>query len=1260
MTPIKIIQLIFLFYLPAALVAQSMLPGKKPTSVPSPEAASLMKFVETPVSYFNGIPDISIPLHEIDAKGMSVPVTLRYHSNGLKVTEESSWVGLSWSLEAGGAITHVPMGRHDESRLRCPQFEFGTMLPQLSGTNYQNVGNINTDAAELYKPSGEQYTFDYLEQQDWWDMEGEIDLYMYNFNGYSGKFIKVGGSYYDLTHNKIKFVKGVETFSATTPDGVKYFFNIREVSRSMGFLDGGLPTPDGCDYDYKTTAYFLTRIESPFNATDAIDFTYKSFEELYDPLTTYFEPYDEGASVPLFPEDDFVPQMSSYSGTYEHSPDYQGERKTLHTEFIYPYYLTRIDFPTGHLEFEISPRQDLYGFKLDEIRIYRTGEEDPAKKYSFNYDYFTSAQDMGSDYFDLPGFEAGLFFDYPENYKRKRLKLLAITELSAHGSEGKKYRFEYFEGSEYPFPYKSSLSQDYWGYYNAAPNLTTLVPDFRRYMYRMEVPLTLANWRGANREPREKAMKTGMLKKIVYPTKGWTEFDYEINRYTNLTWQQGTRFEHITYTAEDVNRDPSDPWNGAYRAGMVEKEFAVTSPTSADVLVYLWCSCNNNACDCDPDGQIRHDCPDGNAPISLFAQIDKWNASSGSWQTISHWDNSKPEIRNCPNGGGGFHSFQLTMTQGRYRIKVNLPDSKGGVPMFVGSPATAKAAMSVTIGQAVEDDNPANDGGGLRVSRIANYDPDTGKTNERTFTYENGIMTRFPMFYSRSVIRKWKYNYAIPFDDIYDYLYSSPVLPYSYSANGSLVGYGKVTEHIAGNGRTVYTYKIREDKLNFVVQTDYGSPKYLPGVPSTPHPDNGMLLTTSFYKEGATEPTKRITNFYSDPLDPKIIWNFKTEVVFPEAHTAPDWCSPLICYDDIVTNTRLSFYPINIGKVVLERTEETTFTDNGSIAAVKEYKYDNLEHLQLTRQIESKSDGNKNVTRFLYPGDYTNTTGFIGEMKTANMIGLPVETVKYTTNATGGNVNITGAKLSVYKTGDRKGLLDKEWFLESVEPVPLSSFRFSNQANVNVLPENGTPTSFALSNKDSRYPAAEKLSYEFDDSGNLIQIKSAGDAYESYKWGYENTKPVCVAVNAQAKDVFYTSFEEDGVAQLYAKSGDKVRTANFTRTLTGLTNGAYILSYWKKNGEIWEPVTVPVTVTGGTYTINITAVLTSAPIDEVRFHPENAQLTTYTYHTVFGATSVTDSKGSTQHFEYDNKGRLELVRDTDRNITKRIEYQYKR
>src|SRR5689334_11834881 len=74
---------------------------------PSPNAASLVKFSDIPVSTYTGTADISVPIFSVPAKGMSLPVALDYHTGGIKIKEESGWVGLGWSLTAGGAITRT-------------------------------------------------------------------------------------------------------------------------------------------------------------------------------------------------------------------------------------------------------------------------------------------------------------------------------------------------------------------------------------------------------------------------------------------------------------------------------------------------------------------------------------------------------------------------------------------------------------------------------------------------------------------------------------------------------------------------------------------------------------------------------------------------------------------------------------------------------------------------------------------------------------------------------------------------------------------------------------------------------------------------------------------------------------------------------------------------------------------------------------------------------------------------------------------------
>ena len=86
----------------------------KPTLTPSPNAASLGKYGDIPVSYFTGTATAGVPIGSVDEGALSLPVSLSYHTGGIKVGEQASWVGLGWSLRAGGMITRVIQGVADD------------------------------------------------------------------------------------------------------------------------------------------------------------------------------------------------------------------------------------------------------------------------------------------------------------------------------------------------------------------------------------------------------------------------------------------------------------------------------------------------------------------------------------------------------------------------------------------------------------------------------------------------------------------------------------------------------------------------------------------------------------------------------------------------------------------------------------------------------------------------------------------------------------------------------------------------------------------------------------------------------------------------------------------------------------------------------------------------------------------------------------------------------------------------------------------
>src|SRR5690606_908970 len=53
-----------------------------------------------------------------------------------------------------------------------------------------------------------------------------------------------------------------------------------------------------------------------------------------------------------------------------------------------------------------------------------------------------------------------------------------------------------------------------------------------------------------------------------------------------------------------------------------------------------------------------------------------------------------------------------------------------------------------------------------------------------------------------------------------------------------------------------------------------------------------------------------------------------------------------------------------------------------------------------------------------------------------------------------------------------------------------------------------------------------------------------------------------------------------------------------------------------------------------------------------------AQVLTYTYKPLVGVTSETDARGRTTYYEYDNHGRLHLMKDHEDKILKMICYNY--
>ena len=83
---------------------------------PSPESSSIIKYTNTNVNLYTGTPSLSIPIYTASFRNASIPISLNYTGfGGIKVEEVAPWVGLGWTLNAGGVVSRTVKGKPDET-----------------------------------------------------------------------------------------------------------------------------------------------------------------------------------------------------------------------------------------------------------------------------------------------------------------------------------------------------------------------------------------------------------------------------------------------------------------------------------------------------------------------------------------------------------------------------------------------------------------------------------------------------------------------------------------------------------------------------------------------------------------------------------------------------------------------------------------------------------------------------------------------------------------------------------------------------------------------------------------------------------------------------------------------------------------------------------------------------------------------------------------------------------------------------------------
>jgi len=440
---------------------------------PSPEASSLGKYIDHPVGFYTGTPIINIPFFEITSGRIKVPISLSYHASGVKVDEIASRVGTGFSLNAGGVVSTVVKGGPDDG---IGGGYFSPYNTSINGNVFQ-FGAVSTG------------------------QDLEPDAHYYSFGAKQGKiYFKDKNTPFTINNDPIKILgpyNGDKRFVITTEEGIIYKFEAEEGVQQI--------TTSGTSGTlYTSNSYYLTEIEDP-TTSNKIKFIYR---------------IDMPNSIGYSYKRSFTTTMLNCNPSS--TPLVNSGSNILNAKV-----LQKIEYTGGFIEFKADHnREDLIGDRAyTEINqyVYENQSAPPILKKGFNlgYSYTTSGSTV----------------------EGKRLYLEFIKEKGTDGSFLPPYAFSYKNRDA--LPPRNSYQQDIWGFYNANNQTTEGLPKVYlhynpfsgsgKISYLPFPTIGQANTSvlpGVERSSNPLTMDYGVLNKIIYPTKGYTTYEYEPHQFS--------------------------------------------------------------------------------------------------------------------------------------------------------------------------------------------------------------------------------------------------------------------------------------------------------------------------------------------------------------------------------------------------------------------------------------------------------------------------------------------------------------------------------------------------------------------------------------------------------------------------------------------------------------------------------------------------------------------------------------------------------
>lgn len=514
----------------------------------SPSTATFLRYGDIQNSEFTGTNSPRIPLYNIQSGDINIPLTLDYISgNGIKVADEASSVGMGWNLGMPTVVQSM-LGSDDfDSTVRKlkidlhyqPNTPWG--LLNYNDQYLETKDGVSEPVGYIQSPEIGKYTYYYSvyhnlpvngsfhTYENWVQYDSSPDIFNLNLFGEKIEFfisnhkdINSASPVFTCLKKgyQIKFDKDTSVFKVTAPNGITYEFGRNEEVRIFGAINRNFVLTKITDKNQNIVNISYNEYSNVINfIPQSKNLNYnRGYQSTWSPgcggITAYEGmQYVQAAKFrpPNLPSssDAYVTQQAQGTYTTSNNPSYNSSQNYL--------LVSKISGDFGSVDFSYSNREDFPTGKLNSI-IVKNILNQTVKNIDFQYDYSVAINNN----FQNPDTSS-----YIEDRMKKRLFLKNVII-----NQTEKYGFDY--NSPQNLPRKDSYAVDYWGYYNGGLNNQTYFakPTDFSTAYLNQLPITNVN---NNKKTSDINFATsGLLKKIIYPTQGYSVFNYELHNANNL------------------------------------------------------------------------------------------------------------------------------------------------------------------------------------------------------------------------------------------------------------------------------------------------------------------------------------------------------------------------------------------------------------------------------------------------------------------------------------------------------------------------------------------------------------------------------------------------------------------------------------------------------------------------------------------------------------------------------------------------------